>query len=144
MTKPSVVDQIEILRAGHVQVRLVKSPKDLDHLSADTQGFHRVAIDVNGNLEAAIAAVNGGLDAMGCAPIEVADWDRVRALADHVWNKEELKPDSGLYAERQAAVAAQEMKIASALTGAADRIAQLEGIVAAQVQEIAELQKAKA
>lgn len=78
IVKKTVVDQIEVTRAGNIQIRfallLLEDGKELD------SKWHRTAIEPGGDVDAQLAAVNEHLVQMGKAPVELADVARVKAI----------------------------------------------------------------
>ena len=78
--KKTIIDQIEITRSGHVQVRLALLLLD-DGIEISSR-WHRVTIEPGGDIDAAIAAVNADIttrDALKAVSIET---ERVPLLKD--------------------------------------------------------------
>lgn len=84
MKKISIVDQIEVTRDGHVQVRMLKQIVDNDGTILSS-GNHRCLIEVGSDTEQMLAAVNSNLVALNCAPITSEEWDRVRLHCSAAW-----------------------------------------------------------
>ena len=74
----TIIDQIEILRTGHVQIRfgllLIEDGKEIDCK------WHRTSVAPGGNLDAQIAAVNAHLAQMGRAPVPVGEMSYVQKI----------------------------------------------------------------
>lgn len=140
INKRTIIDQIEVARGGTVGVRFRKEVVE-DGLVLMSE-FHRTSIVVDGSVAAQIGAVNAHLSAMNCETVAEDEIGYIRAICEAAWSK--TREGSAIFLERQAESAERESSIAATLTAAAERIAQLEGIVQARVQEIAELQKLKA
>jgi hypothetical protein len=69
--KKTVIDQIEVTRSGHVQVRLAILVIE-DGIEISSR-WHRVTVDPGGDVDAAIAAVNTDIttrDTLKASPID--------------------------------------------------------------------------
>lgn len=87
--KKTVIDQIEVTRAGHIQIRIGKLiVEDGRELSCQ---WHRTAVEVGGDVDAQIEAVNAHLIEMGEAPIDAAGIAKVKTMAVAAWTPEVLE-----------------------------------------------------
>ena len=80
--KRTVVDQIEITRRGHIQIRfgllLVENGVEI------SCRWHRTVIEPGGSVEAMVAAVDAGLAAMNAARIDRADPPTIKSVCQLV------------------------------------------------------------
>jgi hypothetical protein len=83
ITKKSIIDQIEITRTGHIQVRfgllLLEGDAEID------KKWHRTSIEPGGDVDMQMAAVNTNLIQMGKEPVSVSEIARVKVLAHAAW-----------------------------------------------------------
>lgn len=80
--KRVIVDQIEIARDGHIQIRLKK--QIIDGAETFDLGYHRTIVEVGGNVDAQVATLNAHLAQMGFPAIqaeEIADVKKYAAIA---------------------------------------------------------------
>lgn len=78
LAKDSIIDQIELLSSGHVQIRIKLIITDGDSVVAEK--FHRTAFPPEVSPEAQMAAVNAHLAAMGEALLSDEDLSRLSAI----------------------------------------------------------------
>lgn len=73
-----ILDQIEITRSGHVQVRMLKAVVDNGKIVASE--YHRTVVEPGADPDARLAAVNASLATMDTPwpPVAVVEWQRVR------------------------------------------------------------------
>lgn len=78
ITKKTVVDQIEILRSGPIQVRLglllLEEGKEVDCK------WHRTSIEPGIDVDLQMASVNAHLIQLGKAQVEIEDLSRIKAI----------------------------------------------------------------
>ena len=78
IAKQTIVDQIEITRSGHIQIRfgllIVEGGVELSH------EWHRTAIEPGGDVDAQMAAVNANLVSLGKAQCPATEVIRVKAI----------------------------------------------------------------
>lgn len=92
MKKQTTLHQIEITAPGHLQIRFALDFEDdagniIAHRS-ETQGgrFHRLAVEVGGDVDAALAAVHAHLaDAWGFPPLDAESVNAIHAHAMTAW-----------------------------------------------------------
>lgn len=78
LARKTVVDQIEVTRENHVQVRLVLLiVDDDDEISSK---YHRTSVLADGDVAAQMGFVNTHLVSMGEEPVTQADIDRIAAV----------------------------------------------------------------
>lgn len=80
ITKRTVIDQIEIMGSGAVQIRFLKLLEENGVVLGEPQ-YHRTAVQPGGDPLAQMDSVNTHLEAMGLAP--VADPEVARIAAVH-------------------------------------------------------------
>lgn len=81
--KQTIVDQIEITREGHLQIRMKKYI--IDGNDRFELGYHRTIVEVDGDVDAQMAAVNDHLALMGFGEISSEEIDDIRAHAGVAW-----------------------------------------------------------
>ena len=79
MEKRTIVDQIEVTRDGHLQIRMRKQIVDGDVVHE--MGYHRTSIEPGGDCEKQLEMLNEHLEAMGYSTVSDKDWGRVRTIA---------------------------------------------------------------
>ncbi len=79
LEQKTLIDQIEILRDGTLRVRMNKTVVDGETVIAS--GYHRTVLTPGVDADVQLAAVNGHLAALGAAPVEDGEWDRLRRIA---------------------------------------------------------------
>lgn len=84
ITQRTVLDRIEIVRHGAIQVRLALELFQ-DGVLLHTQ-FHRTAIDKDGNVAEQMGYVNAHLLEMGKSPVNQEDINRIQAHQNVVRN----------------------------------------------------------
>lgn len=72
--KTLVINQIEILNDGTIQIRMSKLSSD-----GDLIGYHRTSVAPGGDVDAQFAAVNAHMEQEGFAPVSAEDIARVKA-----------------------------------------------------------------
>jgi len=82
LTKQTIIDQIEITRTGHIQIRFGVLIMEDDTEIAST--WHRTSIAPGGDVDFQLAAVNAHLQAMGRAEIEANGIPRLKAIVSFV------------------------------------------------------------
>ena len=92
MEKRTIVDQIEVTREGHLQIRMRKQIVDGD--TAHEMGYHRTSVEPGGDCEKQLEMVNEHLEVMGHATVADAEWRRVRAIADAVSTELDAKQEA--------------------------------------------------
>jgi len=79
ITKQTVVDQLELTRAGTLQVRigllLIEDGKEIDCK------WHRTVITPGADVDAQMALVNANLDQMDRAPVDATGVARIKQVA---------------------------------------------------------------
>ena len=84
--KKTVVDQIEITRSGHIQIRLglllVEDGKEIDCK------WHRTVVSPGGDVDAQIAAVNTHLQSMGRPSVDPNKSGLIRSITQLVHTPE--------------------------------------------------------
>ena len=89
ITKNSIIDQIEILRNGTLQIRfgllLIEDGKEIDCK------WHRTTIEPGGDVDGQIASVNTNLTAMGKVQVEPIGIARVKKIATVVHTPEVIR-----------------------------------------------------
>lgn len=80
--KSLVLDQIEVLRDGSIQVRMHKLSSDGDML-----GYHRTAVMVGGDVGAQMKSVNNHMAGEGFSPVSAAEIAQVQRIAEAAWAK---------------------------------------------------------
>lgn len=93
ITRQSVVNQIELVSVGHIQIRfsldIVENGKIIAHRGDEEGGrWHRTLIEVGEDCTKQIADVNSHLSQMGYPPVKEADISRVAAVANANWTPE--------------------------------------------------------
>lgn len=84
--KKTIVEQIEILADGHIQIRFALLLIE-DDVVIDRK-LHRTSVEPGGDVDAQIAAVNEHLAAMKKEPVPAPETERVKAHAEVAWTKE--------------------------------------------------------
>jgi len=84
--KQTIIDQIEITREGHVQVRMRKLVVDGEDVF--DLGYHRTIVEIGGDLDKQMAEVNAHLTSMGFGSIASEEVNEVRAHAMVAWTPE--------------------------------------------------------
>jgi hypothetical protein len=83
LTKRTIVDQIEITRTGHIGIRFRKEVvEDGRALSSD---FHRTGIEIGGDIDAQMSAVNADLQSKGWPAVDPAEYAEVKEYAKIKW-----------------------------------------------------------
>ena len=84
--KQTIIDQIEITRSGHVQIRFgLLLVEDGNEISC---AWHRTAVEPGGDVDAQIAAVNAHLAQMGKMPCPASETARVKDITKVVHTPE--------------------------------------------------------
>lgn len=78
--KKTIIDQIEVTREGHIQVRMRK--QIIDGEETFDLGFHRTIVECGGDVEKQMELVNQHLSGMGFAGIEANNVAEIRAHAN--------------------------------------------------------------
>lgn len=81
LARRTIVDQIEILRDGTVQVRLAKQVVDGDDVLRSE--YHRIAVEPGSDLESCLLAVNAHLTELRETVLDEAEWEWVRRVVSH-------------------------------------------------------------
>lgn len=84
MKKQSVIDQIEILRDGNIQVRMALEILD-DDGTVLSKAYHRTAMPPGHDINAQMNAVNAHLGQMRHAPVTTGEISRLHAVAGAIW-----------------------------------------------------------
>lgn len=66
--KKTIIDQIEITRVGQINIRMVKQIVDGDDVI--DIGYHRILVEVGGDVGMQMSLVNEHLQTMGFLPVE--------------------------------------------------------------------------
>lgn len=76
--KKTIIDQIEVTRTGHVQIRfgLLVLEDDVELASQ----WHRTSVEPGGNVDNQLAAVNAHLQQMNKAQIETTDIPKLKQI----------------------------------------------------------------
>lgn len=90
MYKRTIVDQIEILRDGHVMVRFLKQIID-DDGSLLSSAYHRASIHPGASIDEVMQDVNSSLIEMKMAPVDEAELDMLRAVQPVVQTEEKVQ-----------------------------------------------------
>lgn len=86
--KKTIVDQIEITKDGHIQIRMRK--QIVDGNAVFDLGFHRTSIECGGNVEAQMNAVNAHLANMGLGPVHDDEIDQIKSHAALAFTPEKI------------------------------------------------------
>ena len=80
ISKNTVVDQIEVIRNGIIQVRIAL--EFVENGVVLSSRWHRTAIEVGGDVDAQMAAVNAHItsEPMNEQPVSAADIARIKAV----------------------------------------------------------------
>lgn len=88
MHKQTVVDQIEIVRNGQIQIRMAKEVVD-DDGSVLSREWHRSAVAPGEDIDAQMAAVNEHLTSgLNYPAVSANDIARIHAVADVTWTQD--------------------------------------------------------
>lgn len=74
--KQTIIDQIEITKDGHIQVRMKKQIVDGDDVF--DIGYHRTSIECGGDCDAQMAAVNAHLESMGNGQVSGKEIEEIK------------------------------------------------------------------
>jgi hypothetical protein len=83
LTKQTIVDQIEITRIGHIQVRFAKQVVEGETIYSSEP--HRSVIECGGNVDAQIGAVNKHLVSMGWPEVPQSEIEEIKTHASVKW-----------------------------------------------------------
>jgi hypothetical protein len=86
MHKQTVIDQIEIVRDGTIQVRLAKEIVD-DDGTVISAVWHRTILPPGLDVDEQMRQVNEHLIQMGWAGVATGDIDRIKQVAPVVWTE---------------------------------------------------------
>lgn len=89
MQKQTILDQIEIKRDGHIQLRFIKQVVDDDGTVLSEQ-YHRTVIPPGGDIDAQMAVVNDHLEQMKMARVEASELTALKAVAPIVQTAEKI------------------------------------------------------
>lgn len=77
--KRTIIDQIEITKDGHIQIRMRKQV--VDEGSIFELGFHRTIIECGGNIDEQMILVNAHLNQMGFGSISEKEISEIKQHA---------------------------------------------------------------
>lgn len=97
--KRTIIDQIEITRSRHVQVRFALLLLEGEHEISSQ--WHRSAIEPGGDMDAMVSAVNGHLVSMGAAEIEPGDIPLMKKVCEVAHTRDVVKKFRADALERQ-------------------------------------------
>ncbi len=80
LERRTIVNQIEVNEFGTVQVRFAIQIVDGDNVIHSR--WHRTAVDLTGDVDQQLAAVNAHMDEMGEARVSDKDIDRIKRFHD--------------------------------------------------------------
>lgn len=84
LQRRTIIDRIEILHSGHLQVRLAKQIVDGEAVQASE--YHRFVVDPGGDIEHQVAGVNVHLKALGAPAILESDLPQLHRHAAVAWS----------------------------------------------------------